>query len=279
MSWRSQAAAPPVYGKELTMRNLSIAFSLALLTLCASLAFGAVETSEVTYTADGVTLKGYLAKPEGGGKRPGVLVVHEWWGLNDYAKMRARKVAELGYVALAVDMYGDGANTTDTKVAGEMSGTVRKNPALGLARFKAGMDFLKNDPAVDANKIAAIGYCFGGTTVLTMARAGLDLRGVVSFHGSLAPVGEPAGKNIKAKVLVCHGGADASVTQEQFDNFLKEMTESGAEWQVNVYGKAKHSFSNPASDAVGMANLGYNKTADERSWAEMVMFLKEVLEM
>ncbi|TAL17469.1 dienelactone hydrolase family protein [bacterium] len=258
------------------MRTL---ISLILLVFCASLAFGAVETREVSYTADGVTLKGYLAKPEGAGKRPGVLVVHEWWGLNGYAKMRARKVAELGYVALAVDMYGDGMTTTDPKVAGEMSGKVGKNPALGMARFKAGMDFLTGDPSVDTGKIAAIGYCFGGTTVLTAARAGLDLRGVVSFHGSLAPVGEPAGKNIKAKVLVCHGGADTFITPAQFDGFLKEMADSGAEWQVNVYGKAKHSFTNPASDAVGMPSLGYNKTADERSWAEMVMFLKEVLEM
>jgi dienelactone hydrolase len=258
------------------MRTLSILLTLALLILCAPSVFAAVETKEVSYTVEGVTLKGYLAKPEGGGKHPGVLVVHEWWGLNDYAKMRARMVAELGYVALAVDMYGDGRTTTDPKVAGELSGSIGKNPALGAARFKAGMDYLMSDPAVDTKKIAAIGYCFGGTTVLTMARMGLDLRGVVSFHGGLAPVGEPAGKNVKAKILVCHGGADPFTPPAQFDAFLKEMADSGAEYQVNIYGKAKHSFTNPASDKVGMDGLGYNKTADERSWREMVMFLGEI---
>ena len=191
--------------------------------------------------------------------------------------MRARMVAELGYVALAVDMYGEGMTTSDPKKAGELSGMIGKNPALGVERFKAALALLQNDSSVDPERIGAIGYCFGGTTVLTMARMGVPLRGVVSFHGNLAPVGEGGGHEIGAAILVCHGGADPFVTREQFDAFLKEMTDTAPRWQVNVYGKAKHSFTNPDSDKVGIPGLGYDKTADERSWAEMRMFLKEIL--
>lgn len=260
------------------MRLGAIAAVLACVFFSAAASFGAVTASEVTYKAGEVTCKGYLAKPEGEGKKPAVLVVHEWWGLNDYAKMRTRMVAELGYVALAVDMYGDGMTTADAKKAGELSGAIYKNPSVGLERFKAGLDFLKSQPSVDGERIAAIGYCFGGTTVLTAARAGMELKGVVSFHGGLAPVSGPAMKGaIKGKVLVCHGGADPLVPKEQFDAFLKEMADSEAEWQVSVYGKAKHSFTNPDADKFGMAPVGYNKNADERSWYEMAGFLKEVL--
>lgn len=251
--------------------------ALGLLAMVSTQALASVAASEVTYKAGQTTCKGYLAKPEGEGTKPGVIIVHEWWGLNDYAKMRARMVAELGYVALAVDMYGDGVVTTDAQKAGELSGAIYKNPSLGLERFRAGLEFLRGQPNVDAANIAAIGYCFGGTTVLTAARAGIDLKGVVSFHGGLAPVGEPAGKGaIKGKVLVCHGGADPLVPKEQFDAFLKELADSEAEWQVSVYGKAKHSFTNPDADKVGMAPIGYNRTADQRSWFEMTGFLKEI---
>lgn len=260
------------------MRLATIAAAIAFIALSVSAAFGAGGASEVVYKAGDTTLKGYLAKPSGEGKRPGVLVVHEWWGQNDYAKMRARMVADLGYVALAVDMYGDGVTTTDPKKAGELSGAIYKNPEVGIERFKAALAFLRGQEGVDPDRIAAIGYCFGGTTVLTAARAGIDLRGVVSFHGGLAPVGAPAAKgSIKGKVLVCHGGADPLVPKEQFDAFLQEMADSEADWQVSVYGKAKHSFTNPDADKAGMAPVGYDKTADERSWREMTGFLREVL--
>lgn len=260
------------------MKIAALISVMALALMAASGGNCAVTGGEVTYKAGETTLKGYLAKPGGEGKRPGVLIVHEWWGVNDYVRMRARMVAELGYVALALDMYGDGTVTTDPKRAGELSGSIYRNPALGAERFNAALEILRADPGVDPGRIAATGYCFGGAVVLTMARAGADLKGAVSFHGGLAPVVEPAKKGgIKAKVLVCHGGADPLVTKEQFDAFLKEMADSDAEWQVSVYGKAKHAFTNPDSDKVGSPALGYNKTADERSWAEMVTFLKEVL--
>jgi dienelactone hydrolase len=261
------------------MRTILSLAVCAIAALAASSALAEVSTREVVYSAEGTTLRGYLAKPGGEGKHPGVLVVHEWWGLNDYTKMRARMLAELGYVALAVDMYGEGAVTTDAKKAGELSGNIAKNPAIGAARFQAGLDVLSKDPSVDPQRIAAIGYCFGGTTVLTMALRGVDLRGVVSFHGSLASVSKAAGKTVRAEILVCHGGADPFTTPAQFDAFLKEMADSGAQWQINIYGKAKHSFTNPAADKAGIDGLAYDKTADERSWAEMKMFLQEIFAM
>src|SRR5262245_4840688 len=174
-----------------------------------------VKTKTVTYTHDGVTLKGYLAWDDAiKGKRPGVLVVHEWWGLNDYAKKRAEQLAGLGYVAFAPDMYGEGKSTTSTKEAGAMAGEVRKDPKVWLGRALAGLKILQDHELVDAKKIASIGYCFGGSTSLQLAHAGADLACIVSFHGALMPPTEEQVKGIKAKILICHGAADSFIKEE-----------------------------------------------------------------
>jgi dienelactone hydrolase len=235
----------------------------------------------VEYTANGTLMKGYLAyndKIEG--KRPGVLVVHEWWGLNDYARRRARMLAELGYTALALDMYGEGKQATHPDDAGKFAGEVMKNFDTGKARFLAGEDFLKKEPTVDPDRIAAVGYCFGGGVVLNMARQGADLKVVVSFHGNLMAVKPAEPGAIKAKILVLHGGDDKFTTPEQIDSFKKEMTAAGADYKFIVYPGAMHAFTNPDATANGKKfniPIAYNKKADKESWAEMKKFLAETL--
>lgn len=233
----------------------------------------------VEYSAEGVVMKGYLTYDENiKGRRPGVLVVHEWWGLNDYARKRARMLAELGYAALALDMYG-GKVATHPSDAQKFAAEIRGNFDLAKARFLAGMDFLKAQAVVDPARIAAIGYCFGGGIVLNMVREGVDLKGVVSFHGGLAPV-KPAQKGaVKAKVLVLNGGADTFVPQEQIAAFQEEMEAAGVDYQFISYPGALHAFTNPDADAVAKEfdmKIGYHEDADKKSWKEMKKFLKEI---
>ena len=236
---------------------------------------------EVTYSANGTTLKGYIARQAaGGGKRPGVLVVHEWWGNNDYTRERANMLAELGYVALALDMYGDGKIATHPKDAGAFSGAVRKDMDGAEKRFRAAMSLLSSQPDVDGTRIAAIGYCFGGGIVLEMARRGVDLDGVVSFHGSL-PTQTPAkAGGVKAKVLVLNGAADPFVKPEQIEAFKKEMQSAGVDYRFVNYPDAVHAFTNPDATANGKKfnlPLAYDANADKQSWAEMQGFLSAVL--
>ena len=238
-----------------------------------------IKGETVEYSVQGVVMKGYLAYDEHiQGKRPGVLVVHEWWGVNDYVRRRARMLAELGYAALAVDMYGGKVATTPAD-AQKFAGEIRDNFDLAKARFMAGMDFLKGQPVVDPMRIAAIGYCFGGGIVLNMALEGVDLKGVVSFHGGLASV-KPAQKGaVKAKILVLHGEADTTSTPEQVAAFKKEMDAAGADYRFISYPGAKHAFTNPDSDAAAREYnlpIGYNAAADKQSWEEMRKFLKKV---
>lgn len=259
------------------LRRLSILVALIPLFALSALA-AEVSTREVAYKADGVEMKGYLAKPsETGPGRPGVLVVHEWWGLNDYARMRARKLAELGYVSLAVDMYGGGKVTDHPKDAGEMSASVRKDPEGAAKRFEAALALLRAEPGVDPGKIAAIGYCFGGGVVLEMARRNLDLRGVASFHGSLNPATSPAKGPIAPKIAVFHGADDPMVSGDAVSAFQKEMTGAGADWMMVLYSKTKHSFTNPDADKFNIPGIAYNETADKRSWESMQDFLREIL--
>lgn len=234
----------------------------------------ALHTEAVDYKQGETTLRGYLAYDDASkAPRPGVLVVHEWWGLNDYAKMRAEKLAAEGYIAFALDMFGEGKNTQHPQTAGEWAAAVAKNPEIAMARFQAGQAILAKHPLTAPGQIAAIGYCFGGRTVLGMALAGADLKGVASFHGALPQ--DPASGAVKAKILVCHGAADAFITPEQVANLQKNLAQAGADWQFVSYGGAKHGFTNPGADKTGLDGLAYSASADQRSWALLRSFLQE----
>jgi dienelactone hydrolase len=225
-------------------------------------------------------MKGYLAYDDAiEGKRPGILVVHEWWGLNDYARKRADMLAKLGYTALAVDMYGNGKTAKHPENAAQFSAEVKKNMDEARARFKAAMKVLKKEGTVNPDKIAAIGYCFGGGIVLDMARAGLDLAGVVSFHGELT-TDDPAKKGeVKARVLVFNGEDDPFVKAEDIEAFKKEMQNAGVDYRFVNYPGAKHSFTNPGADKYGKEfglPLAYNENADKKSWQAMQEFFHEI---
>jgi dienelactone hydrolase len=264
--------------KEKAMKQALIAFGLLL--VCSATAPAAVKEMEVTYGAGETTMKGYLAYDEAiGGKRPGILVVHEWWGLNDYARKRARMLAELGYTALAIDMYGAGKTASHPDDAGKFAGELRQNLPLAKARFLAALDLLRQRPQVDAEKIAAIGYCFGGGVVLEMARAGVDLKGVASFHGSLDTANPASPGTVKAKVLVLNGADDTFVTPEQIAAFKKEMEAAGVDYRFVNYPGAKHSFTNPEADAFGKKfnlPLAYDQETDRKSWQALQDFFAEI---
>jgi dienelactone hydrolase len=238
-----------------------------------------LKEENVTYADNGVTMDGYLVYDANKqGKRPGILVVHEWWGLNDYPKMRARKLAELGYVALAVDMYGGGKTADNPGDAGKMAGPFYQNLPMTKGRFDAALNKLKTNTEVDTSNIAAIGYCFGGGVVLNVARLGDDLKGVVSFHGNL--IGAPARKDLlKAKILVCHGAADQFVKPEDVAQFRKQMDSIGADYTFKQYANATHAFTNPASTANGekfKMPIKYNAEADSASWNDMKDFFARI---
>lgn len=234
----------------------------------------AVILEPVEYKMGDTVLKGQLAYDDATkDKRPGVIVVHEWWGLNEYAQRRASMLAQAGYVALAVDMFGDGKTTVHPEEAGEWASAVRGNQQTGMDRFMAGYNVLKANPRVDGAHISAIGYCFGGGVALTMAMAGVDLDAVVSFHGSLPT--DPVKTTPKARMLVCNGAADGFVTAEQIASFMKVATDAGADWVFVSYAGAKHSFTNPDAGKAGIPALEYNEKADLRSWQTMLDFLAE----
>lgn len=240
-----------------------------------------VTGEAVEYRANGVLLKGYLAYDRDlVGMRPGVLVVHEWWGQNEYARKRARMLAELGYTALAVDMYGEGKLAEHPDSAGKFVAEATKNMEVARQRFVAAMQFLQQQDSVSKSDIAAIGYCFGGGVVLEMARMGLDLKAVVSFHGSLGAKGAPARPGqVRARVLVLNGADDPFVKPEQIAAFKQEMEDAGVHYRLVNYPGAKHSFTNPDADAYGKRfnlPLRYDAEADRKSWAEMQALFREV---
>lgn len=258
-------------------RSSTLATLAAVALAAAAPAVAAVKTEAVTYRAGDTELRGFLAWDEATtGKRPGVLVVHEWWGLNDYARGRAEQLAALGYVAFALDMYGDGKVTDKPEEAGHWSSMVGQNREEALGRARAGLDVLAANPHVDKDKIAAIGYCFGGSVVVHLAYAGFPLRGVVSFHGSLPLPPEGQGK-IDVPILVAHGASDTFIAPEQVRQFAEALTAHGANWQMNAYGGAVHSFTVPGAETRGIPGLAYNEQADRRSWQEMQDFFAEVL--
>jgi len=253
---------------------------IVALAFVAHSAQAAVKGEEVQYKAGNTVLKGYLAYDDAvKGKRPGVLVVHEWWGHNEYARERARMLAALGYTALALDMYGDGHQAHHPDDAGKFSGEVRKNLVLAKQRFDAAQNVLKKHPTVDGNNIAAIGYCFGGAIALEMARQGEPLKGVVSFHGILNTEQPAKAGKLKARLLVLTGEADPFVPAEQVAAFKKEMDAAKVSYKVIAYPGAKHSFTSKGADEFGQKfnlPLAYNADADQKSWAEMQAFFKEI---
>jgi len=249
-----------------------------LILLAPVLSQAAIETKTVEYQQGDTRLVGYLAYPqEVKEPRPGVLVVHEWLGLNDYAKQRAEQLAKLGYVAFAADIYGDGQVVADQKEAGALSSTYKKDRALLRARVAAGLETLKAQPGVAPGKVVAIGYCFGGMAVLELARSGAEVAGVVSFHGGLDSPASPDARNIRARVLILHGADDPYVPAEQVAGFEEEMRKGGVDWQMIAYGNAVHGFTNPAHGNDNSKGAAYNAAADARSWLAMRQFLDEVV--
>ncbi|MBK5966087.1 dienelactone hydrolase [Thiocystis minor] len=236
-----------------------------------------VQTRAVAYDDEGTPLTGHLFWDDAiAGKRPGILVVHEWWGLNDYAKQRARMLAELGYVAFALDMYGSNRVTDQRGQASEWMQEITADVDLWRQRAGLGLEQLKASALVDTGNIAAIGYCFGGGTLLQMAYGGTDLKGIVSFHGSLPAAPEEVKGKIKPKLLILHGQADTFVAPEVVTNFQNRLEAVGANWEMNLYGGARHGFTNPKAGEYGMDNLRYDAQADARSWQRMQVFFYEL---
>ena len=258
------------------IRFLSVALASAACFVAATVADAEVQTKEITYEQGGETLTGVLAWDDAvTGSRPGVLVVHEWWGLNDYARSRAIKLAEMGYVAFALDMFGKGKVTEHPQEAGKWASQIRENTDNWRARALAGLDVLKEQEHVNASRLAAIGYCFGGSTVLQLAYAGAPVKAVVSFHGALMPPEE--GTKIAPTVLVCHGAADAFVPPASVQAFEEGMEAVNADYYLVAYGGARHAFTNPNAGHYGLDNLKYDAAADRRSWNEMQRLFQEVL--
>jgi dienelactone hydrolase len=239
-----------------------------------------MKEETVDYTLDTVNMKGFVVYDESSDKkRPAVLVVPEWWGLNDYTRSRARQLAGLGYIAFAIDLYGNGQVAANPDEAKKWTTPFYQDMPMAKARFDAALVKLKSYPQVDTNNIAAIGYCFGGTQVLNAARLGDNLKGVVSFHGGLA--GAPADKNLlKAKILVCHGEADQFVKPAEVAQFKKQMDSIQADYTFKSYPGATHAFTNPDATLIGQKfkmPIEYNAAADSASWKDMKSFFSTVL--
>ena len=261
------------------MKHLRQWMSVLVLILCsAATAEARLQTQVVEYRHGSVVLQGYLAFDDAfKGKRPGVLVVHEWWGINDFIRERTERLAKLGYVALAADIYGKGIRTTDVQEAAAISGRYKKDPDLLRSRTRAGLAKLKSLKQTDSKRLAAIGFCFGGTTVLELARSSSDVKGVVSFHGGLDMEEPVEAKNIKASILVLHGADDPYVPPEEVTKFQDEMKRAGADWQMIIYGGAVHSFTNPDAGNDRTKGAAYDEKADRRSWQAMRDFLYALL--
>jgi dienelactone hydrolase len=252
-------------------------FVLLCMVAWGGTAQAALRTAAVEYRQGDVLLEGYLAYDDGYvGRRPGILVVHEWWGINDFVRRRVDQLAGLGYVAFAADIYGKGVRTTNPKEAGELAGRFRKDRQLLRARAAAGLDVLRQEPHTDPARLAAIGFCFGGTTVLELARSGADLGGVVSFHGGLDTPNPVDATRIKGRVLALHGADDPFVPAADVAGFEKEMRSAGIDWQLNIYGGAVHSFTNPDAGNDPAKGAAYNERAARRAWEAMRLFFREL---
>jgi len=235
----------------------------------------------VSYQLDSSTMNNFIVYDENmEGKRPAVLVIHEWWGLNDYIKMRARELAKLGYIAIAVDMYGNGKYADNPTEAQKLSGPFYEKPEIAKTIFDVALAKLKTYTQTDSNKVAAIGYCFGGTQVLNLALMGEDMKGVASFHGILS-LTTPDKDLLKAKMLVCHGNDDKFVSQKDVTKFKQQMDSIGANYIFKGYDGATHAFTNPNATPVGQKfniPIAYNAAADTASWNEMKDFFHKLFQ-
>jgi len=241
-----------------------------------------IKVEEISYrSADGTILKGYVAYDQNKkGKRPGIVVIPEWWGNNDYPRYRADLLAGLGYIAIAADMYGNGKEAANPKEAGELAGAFYSNPALVKERIEAAVNKLKEYEQTDATNLACIGYCFGGSMSLNAAKMGMDFKAVASFHGGLAGMPAEPGK-IKAKVLVCHGGADKFISDDEVKKFRSNFDSAKVDYTFIVYPGATHAFTNPDATENGKKfnlPIEYNAAADKKSWEDMKAFFKTVFQ-
>ncbi|KAA3436625.1 dienelactone hydrolase family protein [Rufibacter hautae] len=258
------------------MKKLLFAFVLFFSAQVAAQA-QQIKTQLVEYKEGSTTLEGYLAyDATKKGKQPAVLVVHEWNGIGDYTKKRCDQLARMGYVAFAPDIYGKGVRPTTSETMGAEATKYKNNIPLLRQRVNAGLAQLKKQPNVDATKVAAIGYCFGGTTVLELARSGADVAGVVSFHGGLGTPNPADAANIKTKVLVAHGAIDPFVSKAELDGFFKEMNDAKVDYQFIAYSGTVHAFTNPEAGSDISKGAAYNAAADRRSWEAMKQFFAEI---
>jgi dienelactone hydrolase len=256
------------------MRSLA---GLTIMVLGFSVANAEVRTKVVEYTQGNTTLEGFLAWDDSvQGKRPGVLIVHEWTGLGKYVKSRAEKLAKLGYVAFCADVYGKGVRPSTPEEAGKTAAIYKTDRKLTRERVSAGLAQLRANPLVDPKRIAAVGYCFGGMVALELARSGADIAGVVVFHGDLSNPTPADDANIKCKVLALQGGDDPFVTTRDVEAFENHMRAARVNWQVVQYGGAVHSYTNPDAGSDNSRGAAYNAQADRRSWKAMQDFFAEI---
>ncbi|MBY0512854.1 MAG: dienelactone hydrolase family protein [Gemmataceae bacterium] len=256
------------------------ASATAILVAAAGAAPAAVQTKAVDYEHDGTRLKGFLAYDDAAkGRGPAVLVFPEWWGLNDYAKTRATQLAELGYVAFAADLYGEGKviDAAHPEDAQKMATALRGNQVVWRGRAQAALKQLTSQPTVDPAKVAAIGYCLGGSTALQLAYSGADLKAVVTFHAGLASPSPAEAKGIKAQILVCHGADDKFIPEKAIADFKAALDAAGVKYQFESFPGVVHSFTVPTADKVGNPGMKYDKAADEKSWQLMRDLFKQTL--
>jgi dienelactone hydrolase len=263
------------------MRSVALLLLVVGLTACggamAEEPMKVINTETVEYRHGEALLEGFVGAPAGSGARPGVLVVHAWKGIGDHERETVKRLASQGYVAFALDMYGKGIRPKTNQEAAKQAGIYRGNRALMRARARAGLDWLKKHPRVDPKKTVALGYCFGGGTVLELARSGADVLGVVSFHGNLDTPDPADAKNIKASVLVLHGAADPHVPKSQVDAFISEMSAADVDWQLTMYGGAVHSFTHEDAGNDPSRGVAYDAKAARRAYAAMDDFFRELL--
>jgi dienelactone hydrolase len=251
---------------------------IAALLLCLTLsAFAGIKTETVEYKHGDTVMEGVMVYDDAdSAPRRAVLVVHEWWGLNDYAKKRAEQLAQMGYVAFAVDMYGKGVRAKDVAECQKLSGALKADRPTMRGRINAALSYLKTRKEVDPKKIACMGYCFGGTVSLELARSGAEVAGVISFHGALSTPNPDDAKNIKCRLLVCHGANDPFVPPDEVNAFMEEMKKAKVDCQFVAYVGAVHTFTNPAAGNDPSKGAAYDEKADKRSWEAMKDFFGEI---